>query len=413
MKKMERPTVSLCMIVKNEERFLSTCLESVEGLVDEIIIVDTGSSDDTIQIAQRFKAQVFHREWKGDFSEARNASLKHATSDWILVLDADEMLDKKSGGQLRKTLRQTEYFGFFFCIYNLKDDGFVSGRHFTVRLFQNQEGIRFVGKIHEQILPMGRLAYSGMRIHHFGYDLDRESMKIKNQRNAHMLKEALAKSGKDPVLRYHMANIHLLLGEYEQAIEHAMEGIKLTEGIEEKKSLYLTTLQVLAEVYYHLGDLDNSEVFCLRALDVCDDFIDALFTLARIYRLKKDYKKSVLTYYRFLEKKKLIDCVPERGFFYRCLTSWGKEADVHNDLGGIFYQSGNLDRAIEEVRQAIALMPSDAKAYYNLGSALAEKGCFKDAEVEFRRALEIEPTYPEAQRGLERVRGFSKGGFIA
>lgn len=413
MKKMRRPTVSLCMIVKNEETFLSRCLQSVEGLVDEVIIVDTGSSDATMQIAHRFKAKVFQREWKGDFSEARNASLTHATSDWILFLDADEKLDKKSAGRLREALQRREYFGFFFCIYNMKDNGFVSGRHFTVRLFRNQKGIRFVGKIHEQVFPMGRLAYSGMSIHHFGYDLDRETMKRKNERNAHILKEAIVKRGKDPVLRYHMANIHLLLGEYEQAIEHAREGIKLAEGIKEKMSLYLTTLQVLADVYYHLGDLDNSEVYCLKALGVCDDFIDALFTLARIYRLKNDYKKSILTYYRFLDKKKLIDCKPERGFFFRCLTSWGKEAEVHNDLGGIFYQCGNLDRAIEEVRKAVVLMPGDARAYYNLGSALAEKGCFKDAEEEFRKALEIKPTYPEAERGLKRVREFSKTGFLA
>ena len=410
MKTIGGPTVSLCMIVKNEEKFLPTCLQSVAGVVDEIIIVDTGSSDATIKIAHRFKAKVFEHEWKGDFSEARNASIMHATSDWILFLDADEVLDKKSARKLGDVLQQTECSGFFFCIYNVKDNGFVSGRHFTVRLFRNQKDIHFVGKIHEQVFPMGRLAYSGMSIRHFGYDLDRETMKRKNERNAHILKKALAKSGNDPVLRYHMANIHLLLGEYKQAIEHARKGIKLTEGIKEKNSLYLTTLQVLAEVYYHLGDLNNSEACCLKALGVCDDFIDALFTLARIYRLKNDYRKSVLTYHRFLEKKKLIDCKPERGFFFRCLTSWGKEVEAHNDLGGIFYQSGNLDRAIEEVKKAIVLMPDDAKSYYNLGSALAEKGCFKDAEEEFRRALEIDPTYLEAERGLKRLREFSKIG---
>ncbi len=407
MKKIRRPTVSLCMIVKDEEKFLSKCLQSVKGSVDEIIIVDTGSSDETIKIAYSFKAKVFQHEWKGDFSEARNASLKHATSDWILFLDADEVLDKKSAGRIREVLQRTECFGFLFCIYNMKANGFVSGRHFAVRMFRNQKNVRFAGKIHEQVFPMGRLAHSDMSIYHFGYDLDSEAMKRKYERNAHILKDALAERGQGPVLRYHLANIHLLLGEYEQAIEHAREGVKLAEGAKGNNSLYLTTLQVLAEVYYHMGDLDNSEACCLDALGECDDFIDALFTLARIYRLKNDYKKSVLTYHRFLEKKRLIDCKPERGFFFRCLTSWGKEAEVHNDLGGIFYQRGNLDRAIEEVRKAILLMPDDARAYYNLGSALAEKGCLKEAEEGFRRALEIEPTYLEAEKGLRKIKGFS------
>ena len=138
--------------------------------------MDTGSTDAYIQVAHLYKAKIFHHQWKGDFSEARNASLKHATSDWILFLDADERLDEKSAGRLREMLQRTEYFGFFFCIYNVKDNGFVSGRHFTVRLFHNQKGVHFVGTIHEQVVPMGRLAYSGLSIRHFGYDLDRETM---------------------------------------------------------------------------------------------------------------------------------------------------------------------------------------------------------------------------------------------
>ena len=406
MRKVKRPTISLCMIVKDEEEFLSQCLQNVEGVVDEVIIVDTGSSDATLEIAHSFKAKVFQHEWKEDFSEARNFSLSHATSEWILFLDADELLEQKSAQRLPVVLQSTRYFGFFFCIYNIKEDGFVSGRHYTVRLFRNQKGVRFAGKIHEQVLPLGKLVYSGMNIYHFGYDLDPERMKKKNERNAHILKQAIASRGEDPVLRYHLANIHLLLGEYKQAMEHAKVGMELTEKVKEKNSLYLTTLQVLTEVYYHLGEWDKAEACCSKSLSIRDDFIDALYTLARIYRLKNDYRRTILTYHRFLEKKRLIDCETERGFFFRGLTSWGKEAKAHNDLGGIFYENGNLDRAIEEVRKAIALLPCDARAYYNLGSALVAKGHFKEAEVSFKKALEIEPAYLEAEEGLRRLKGF-------
>ena len=86
------PKLSLCMIVKNEEKFLAGCLESVKNIVDEIIIVDTGSTDKTIEIANSYNAKVYHFEWKNDFSLARNESIKHATGDWILILDADERL---------------------------------------------------------------------------------------------------------------------------------------------------------------------------------------------------------------------------------------------------------------------------------------------------------------------------------
>ena len=87
-----QPKLSLCMIVKNEQRWLEDCLNSVKDLVDEMIIVDTGSQDNTVEIAHRFGAKVFDHPWNGDFSEARNHSLGYATGDWILVLDADERL---------------------------------------------------------------------------------------------------------------------------------------------------------------------------------------------------------------------------------------------------------------------------------------------------------------------------------
>ena len=84
------------MIVKDEENYLEQCLSSAKGLADEIIIVDTGSKDKTKEIAKKFNAKVFDFKWNDDFSAARNESLKHATKDWILVLDADESLSKES-----------------------------------------------------------------------------------------------------------------------------------------------------------------------------------------------------------------------------------------------------------------------------------------------------------------------------
>jgi glycosyltransferase involved in cell wall biosynthesis len=93
--------ISLCMIVKNEERFLTECLESVKGVVDEINIVDTGSTDRTVEIARSFGANVIFREWKNDFAWARNEALAMATKRWTLVLDADEELERESLGLLK------------------------------------------------------------------------------------------------------------------------------------------------------------------------------------------------------------------------------------------------------------------------------------------------------------------------
>jgi len=113
MMRGNRPTVSLCMIVKDEEDFLSQCLQSAEGVVDEIVIVDTGSSDATHEIACRHKARIVHHQWKEDFSDARNVSLAHATSEWILFLDADEVLEQKECREIDRGVDPHHAFWIF------------------------------------------------------------------------------------------------------------------------------------------------------------------------------------------------------------------------------------------------------------------------------------------------------------
>ncbi len=125
------PTLSLCMIVKNEENFLGQCLDSVKGLVDEIIIVDTGSADRTKEIAGRFTDKVFDFEWCDDFSAARTESLRHATGDWILVLDADEVIAKRDHDVIRKLIRDEKSIAlndtFWLTWFNLGSIHLIEG----------------------------------------------------------------------------------------------------------------------------------------------------------------------------------------------------------------------------------------------------------------------------------------------
>ena len=105
---MKMSTISLCMITKNEERYLEQCLNSVKEIVDEIIIVDTGSTDKTKEIAKKFKAKIIDFKWIDDFSAARNESLKHAAKDWILVLDADEVIEKNDFKKIKNAVENSE-----------------------------------------------------------------------------------------------------------------------------------------------------------------------------------------------------------------------------------------------------------------------------------------------------------------
>ena len=144
----KEPRLSLCMIAKNEEEFIGDCLASVSKLVDEIIVVDTGSTDRTIEIAESYGAKVLHHPWQGDFAAARNESLAHATGDWILVLDADETLPSEGHAELKKALRNKDNVGYALAIENLMGEaGNEVQTALIFRLFQNRPDVRFEGII--------------------------------------------------------------------------------------------------------------------------------------------------------------------------------------------------------------------------------------------------------------------------
>jgi glycosyltransferase involved in cell wall biosynthesis len=130
---MQKHTVSLCMIVKNEEKYLDRCLKSVQGKVDEIIIVDTGSTDKTIEIAEKYGSIVKHFIWINDFAAARNYSIEGVESEYILVLDADEYLD--DGTDLQKDLEKGKDF-YRLTIKNQSNSGQIVFSQ-NVRLFKS------------------------------------------------------------------------------------------------------------------------------------------------------------------------------------------------------------------------------------------------------------------------------------
>ena len=195
--KSTRPSLSLCMIVKNEEDYLKACLESVEGVVDEIIVVDTGSTDETVAIAEQFDAEVHHIPWNDDFAEARNESIKHASGDWIFQLDADERLDPESKKELRDWLEDNSKMYASVLIDSPKEEnkkGHISRAH---RLFRNLPGIEYSGRIHEQISPSasklkGEEGFSNIKVLHLGYDKDEGEMQEKSERNFELLKRQIA-----------------------------------------------------------------------------------------------------------------------------------------------------------------------------------------------------------------------------
>jgi glycosyltransferase involved in cell wall biosynthesis/predicted Zn-dependent protease len=198
------PSLSVCLIVKNEGQFLAQCLKSIRGLGAQLIVVDTGSTDRTVEIAREFGAEIYSFAWCDDFSAARNAALEHATGDWILMLDADEELPAAQHEDLRADMRNAAAIAFRLPLVNVgKED---EGRSFVPRLFRNAPRVCFTGRIHEQVFASLlvhakkwglKTAFGSAELLHHGYTPELLQGRNKIARNLKLLQVAVAESPAD------------------------------------------------------------------------------------------------------------------------------------------------------------------------------------------------------------------------
>jgi tetratricopeptide (TPR) repeat protein len=215
------------MIVKDEEEMLPRCLSAVREWVDELVVVDTGSTDRTREIAQEFDAKLIDFEWTGSFSDARNASFDAASGDWLMFLDADEVLVEGDGERLRALTGQTWREAFYLLETNhtgTMEDG-TAVTHNALRVFRNRPGLRFEGRIHEQIaqhLPAflpERLHVSDVRIDHFGYLGAVRDAKEKSRRNIELLERQVHEGLDTPFLAFNLGSEYAAAGDNERALE--------------------------------------------------------------------------------------------------------------------------------------------------------------------------------------------------
>ncbi|MCL1698250.1 glycosyltransferase [Lysinibacillus sp. BPa_S21] len=227
--------LSLCMIVCNEERFIGNCLNSVKDVVDEIIIVDTGSTDATKEICKSIGATVLDFEWNDDFAAARNLGLEYAKGDWIFWLDADEEVEKKDAAKLRDVLTETEdsivgiqlvnYYGSY-PIH--PDNAYLINHH---RLFRNGMGFQFKNRVHEQLNvdevvgEVDHLKTLSVKVYHYGYLDEINAEKNKHNRNIRLLEKMQEDMSSNPWLDYHLATEYFRVSMYNKAFHHLNEAI--------------------------------------------------------------------------------------------------------------------------------------------------------------------------------------------
>jgi glycosyltransferase involved in cell wall biosynthesis len=222
-------SLSFCMIVKNEERSLARCLDSVRGLAGELIVVDTGSTDETPRIAALYGAEVIPFDFKVvDFAAARNYALARARGRWILVLDADETLDSVSVPTIEELVAGDENAGYFLERYNHASDAESPFTDHVVRLFPNRPDYRYRGRVHETIDASilaggGQLLKTDIRIDHT-FSSDRESRRRRNHWYIEILKEEIAADPADD------SRLDFLAAEYHQ-LEMFQEATEIAERI--------------------------------------------------------------------------------------------------------------------------------------------------------------------------------------
>mgnify|MGYP000981837050 CR=1 FL=1 len=208
VKRGQSPRLTVCLIVKNEERFLPACLKSIREIAEQIVVVDTGSADRSVEIAQAAGAEVHHFEWCDDFSAARNAALEHARGDWILVLDADEELVAESKDRLRQALNVDSVLAWRLPLADAGKE--KEGFHYVPRLFRNMPGACFAGRIHEHAFGSlerhleewgmdNKLGNAQLRHHGYSDQVVKERSKV--DRNLRLLSVAIEEQPQDVSLR--------------------------------------------------------------------------------------------------------------------------------------------------------------------------------------------------------------------
>ena len=260
-------TLSLCMIVKDEEEMLPRCLAAVKPAVDEIVIVDTGSTDRTVEIAESFGARVLHHEWNGSFSDARNVSLEAATGHWIIYLDADEVLVEEDAAGLRALTGRVwrEAFSLVETNYTGDLDDGTAMTHNALRMFRNRPEYRFKGRLHEQMayaLPgylTERIEYTQLRIEHYGYLGVVRDSKDKSRRNLELLQQQVAEGTESAFQSFNLGSEYLAVGEIETAIGHF------------EKSWQMLATDPGRTVYPYVPTLANRFVTALREANRLDD----------------------------------------------------------------------------------------------------------------------------------------------
>lgn len=347
--------ISICIIAKNEERTLNRCLSALKPLDCEIIFVDTGSTDATVDIAKRFTDKIFHFTWIDDFSEARNFSISKASNDWILVMDCDEYIEEYNiAGLLDFITSHSDCIGEItrYDLYGTEAD------HFThtgpVERFFNKNIFHYTLPIHEQIVPFENRKYQTLPIPikalHDGYFNDEQKLASKNERNIRILKKALENNPEDAYLNYQIGQSYFSLKDYETALFYYEKALS--------QDINYTSIagRSLVNAWINcLNELHRSEeaLQILPHYHELSDTADFLLLMGHVYTNLGKYVEAVGEYLKAIQAPK---CNKEGANSYLPYYRIGILYEALGDLKtaiAMFKQCGNYAPALQKIKEIL------------------------------------------------------------
>lgn len=366
-------------------------------VVDEIIIVDTGSTDRTIEIAKQFGAKIFFYKWNNDFSEVRNESLNHATGDWILILDADEKLDPNSKDNLRAILTDPEdkvHYKLFIRNYLDKDKKEYLD-HYGIRLFPNYPDVRFVGAIHEQPILKGSvgliISKDSILIHHIGYIKDIKEEKQKNQRNIPILKKEL-EEGIEEMFSFQLFNLGVIVEDIEESINYFKQSIEKATSYSEENTpphIYAAYCFLLKQ-FIITKKVDEAIEFINKALEKIpkiQNYPDFWASVGLIYALKEENEKAIEYLKKALDTYNDESLVTFALFSTKSMGSW---STMYN-IGILYWKLQQFKEAqnwflkvLSEDKNNIPATLAAARVSFNAGN-------FNKSIDLYKKLIEIDP----------------------
>jgi GT2 family glycosyltransferase/tetratricopeptide (TPR) repeat protein len=386
-----RSKVSLCVIVKNEEANLADCLGPACDLVDEVIVVDTGSTDRTREIAKRLGARVFEFPWVDDFAAARNESLRHASGQWIFWLDADDRLEEPERQKLRALFAELKDED---CAYVMKclcpaAPALGPGSETVVdhvRLFRNDPELRWRYRVHEQIMPSlrrrgTRVQWADVTIRHVGYQ-EPALRRAKLERDIRLLEQSLAESPDEPFVLFNMASVYVEQGRLADALPLLKRSLAQSHPTD---SIVRKIYALIVQCHRRLEQPGAALEYCRQGRAVYPEDAELLFQEGLILRGMGDWTGAQARLEQLLESRE--------GDHFASVDPGLRGYKARHNLALLYQDQGRLEQARAQWLAVTLERPEFTPAWLGLGELYLALGLWNDLDAVTRRLQET----PEAQ----------------